>query len=73
MAEPGGERRLAAITAIDVAGFSRLMEADEKGTLSALKGHRAATDPIGQKYGGRIVGTAGDGVLLEFPSVVDAV
>jgi adenylate cyclase len=73
MAEPGGERRLAAIVAIDVAGYSRLMGADEKGTLAALKGHRAATDPIGQKHGGRIVGTAGDGVLLEFPSVVAAV
>jgi adenylate cyclase len=73
MAEPGGERRLAAIVAIDVAGYSRLMEADEKGTLAALKGHRAATDPVGQKYGGRIVGTAGDGILLEFPSVVAAV
>ncbi len=73
MAEQGGERRLAAIVAIDVAGYSRLMGADEKGTLAALKGHRAATDPISQKHGGRIVGTAGDGVLLEFPSVVAAV
>ena len=73
MSEPGAERRLAAIVAIDVAGYSRLMGADEKGTLAALKGHRAATDPISQKHGGRIVGTAGDGVLLEFPSVVAAV
>ncbi len=73
MAEPGRERRLAAIVAIDVAGYSRLMGVDEKGTLAALKGHRAAVDPIGRKHGGRIVGTAGDGVLLEFPSVVAAV
>ncbi|MDP6567168.1 MAG: tetratricopeptide repeat protein [Alphaproteobacteria bacterium] len=67
------ERRLAAIVAIDVAGYSRLMSADEEGTLARLKAHRAAIDPIGEKYGGRIVGTAGDGLLLEFPSVVDAV
>jgi len=57
------ERRLATVMAADVVGDSRPMEADEKGTLAALKGHRAATDPIGQKHGGRIVGTAGDGAL----------
>ena len=66
-------RRLAAIVAIDVAGYSRLMGADEAGTLTRLKEHRAATDPIGAEHGGRIVGTAGDGLLLEFPSVIEAV
>jgi adenylate cyclase len=69
----GPLRRLAAIVAIDVVGYSRLMGADEPGTLVRLKEHRAATDPIGEKHGGRIVGTAGDGLLLEFPSVVEAV
>lgn len=66
-------RRLAAIVAIDVAGYSRLMGADEQGTLERLKELRAATEPIGKSLGGRVVGTAGDGVLWEFPSVVDAV
>ncbi len=73
MAEGGVERRLAAIVAIDVAGYSRLMGADEDGTLSALKGHREATTPIGERHGGRMVGTAGDGVLWEFPSINEAV
>ncbi len=73
MAEAGVERRLAAIVAIDVAGYSRLMGADEEGTLATLKAHRAVIDPISQNNGGRIVGTAGDGLLLEFPSVVAAV
>jgi class 3 adenylate cyclase len=66
-------RRLAAIVAADVAGYSRLMGADEIGTARALREHRAVTDPIVAKHGGRIVKTTGDGVLLEFPSVVDAV
>jgi TolB-like protein/Tfp pilus assembly protein PilF len=69
----GPRRRLAAIVAIDVVGYSRLMGVDEPGTLARLKEHRADTDPIGEKHGGRIVGTAGDGLLLEFPSVVEAV
>jgi adenylate cyclase len=69
----GSQRRLAAIVAIDVAGYSRLMGADERGTLDRLKGHRAVVDPIVINHGGRIVGTAGDGLLLEFPSVVAAV
>lgn len=73
MPEGGVERRLAAIVAIDVAGYSRLMGADEDGTLSALKGHRNAAVPIGHKHGGRVVGTAGDGELWEFPSVTEAV
>ncbi len=55
-------------------GYSRLMEADEAGTLAALKRHRAELiDPKIAQYGGRIVGTSGDGLLCEFPSVVDAV
>src|SRR5262245_11309357 len=67
------ERRLAAIVAADVAGYSRLMELDEAGTAQALREHRAAVDPIVTRCGGRIVKTTGDGVLLEFPSVVAAV
>jgi TolB-like protein/Flp pilus assembly protein TadD len=67
------ERRLAAILAADVAGYSRLMGADEAGTARALREHRAAIDPIVASYGGRIVKTTGDGVLLEFPSIVAAV
>ena len=73
MADAGAERRLAAIVAIDVAGYSRLMGADEQGTLAALKGHREAATPIVEGHGGRLVGTAGDALLLEFPSVVEAV
>jgi adenylate cyclase len=73
MADESVERRLAAIVAIDVAGYSRLMGADEEGTLATLKAHRVVTDPIGTRHGGRIVGTAGDGLLVEFPSVVEAV
>ena len=66
-------RRLAAIVSADVAGFSRLMGIDESGTLAALKAHRAQfVDPAVVAHGGRIVNTAGDGLLLEFPSVVDA-
>jgi TolB-like protein/class 3 adenylate cyclase len=66
-------RRLSAILAADVAGYSRLMGLDEVGTARTLREHRAATDAIVAKHGGRIVKTTGDGVLLEFPSVVDAV
>ena len=67
------ERRLAAILAADVAGYSRLMGADEAGTARALREHRAAADPLIAMHGGRIVKTTGDGMLVEFPSVVDAV
>jgi TolB-like protein/class 3 adenylate cyclase len=67
------ERRLAAVLAADVAGYSRLMGADEVGTARTLREHRAVTDVLVAKHGGRIVKTTGDGVLLEFPSVVDAV
>src|SRR5216683_8272378 len=67
-------RRLAAILAADVAGYSRLMGADEEGTLARLNAHRRALfDPKIAEHGGRIVKTTGDGLLAEFPSVVDAV
>jgi adenylate cyclase len=66
-------RRLAAILAADVVGYSRLMGADEAGTARAVREHRAAATPIVRGFGGRLVKTMGDGVLLEFPSVVAAV
>src|SRR6516162_7915420 len=66
-------RRLAAIVAADVAGYSRLMGLDEVGTARTLREHRKVTDTLVTKHGGRLVKTTGDGVLLEFPSVVDAV
>ncbi len=67
------KRRLAAIVCADVVGYSRLMGADETGTLASLRAHRAALiDPKIAEHGGRIVKTMGDGLLLEFPSVVDA-
>jgi class 3 adenylate cyclase/pimeloyl-ACP methyl ester carboxylesterase len=68
------ERRLAAILAADVAGYSRLMGTDEEGTLAQLKAHRQAlVDPSIEEHRGRIVKTTGDGMLVEFASVVDAV
>jgi class 3 adenylate cyclase len=66
-------RRLAAIVAADVAGYSRLMGLDEVGTARTLREHLAVTDALVAKHGGRLVKTTGDGVLLEFPSIVDAV
>jgi TolB-like protein/class 3 adenylate cyclase/Tfp pilus assembly protein PilF len=66
-------RRLSAIVAADVAGYSRLMGLDEVGTARTLREHRAVTDALVARHGGRLVKTTGDGVLLEFPSVVDAV
>ena len=67
-------RRLAAILAADVAGYSRLMGADEEGTLEALKAiRRELSDPKVKEHRGRIVNTTGDGLLIEFSSVVDAV
>src|SRR5467141_1405541 len=67
------ERRLAAILAADVAGYSRLIEADEEGTLGRLKALRAEIiDPKIAEHKGRIVKTTGDGLLVEFASVVDA-
>ena len=73
MSEARLQRRLAAILAADVTGYSRLMEADEEGTLAALTGHFGALfDPLTARYGGHLVKTTGDGRLIEFPSVVDA-
>ena len=67
-------RRLAAILAADVVGYSRLMQADEAGTLAALKSRRAEIlQPLVAKYHGRLVRLMGDGVLVEFASAVDAV
>jgi TolB-like protein/class 3 adenylate cyclase len=68
------QRRLAAVVAADVVGYSRLMGHDEAGTLTALRTvRRELVDPRIDAFGGRIVKTTGDGLLLEFPSVVDAV
>jgi class 3 adenylate cyclase len=68
------QRRLAAILAADVVGYSQLMGADEMGTLTSLKSHRRElTDPTIAEHHGRIVKTTGDGMLVEFASVVDAV
>jgi adenylate cyclase len=68
------DRRLAAILAADVAGYSRLMSADEMGTFSALKAHRSdAIDPTIATHKGRIVKTTGDGILVEFSSAIQAV
>jgi class 3 adenylate cyclase/pimeloyl-ACP methyl ester carboxylesterase len=65
-------RRLAAILAADIAGYSRLMADDEEATVRALKAHQAAILPLVGRYGGRIIDTAGDGILAEFASVVNA-
>ena len=68
------ERRLAAILAADVAGYSRLMGLDEAGTLARLNAlRRELIDPQVAEHKGRIVKTTGDGILIEFPSVVEAV
>ena len=70
----GSRQRLVAILAADAAGYSRLMGADEEGTHERLKEHRRELiDPKVADHRGRIVKTTGDGMLLEFPSVVDAV
>ena len=67
------ERRLAAILAADVAGYARLMERDEAGTLTRLKAHRKElVDPLLAEHHGRVVKLMGDGALCEFASVVDA-
>src|ERR1700704_6025781 len=68
------QRRLAAVLAADVVGYSRLMGADEIGTLTSFKSHRRELiDPTIAEHHGRIVKTTGDGMLVEFASVVDAV
>src|SRR6516225_4640454 len=74
MASDPVKRKLAAILAADIAGYSRLMGADEAGTLARLKEYRRELiDPKNKDYRGRVVKTTGDGILIEFPSVVDAV
>ena len=73
MAKPQVERRLAAILAADVAGYSRLMGADEEGTHARLNEHLSALlYPEIEQHGGRIIRSAGDGMLVEFASVVNA-
>lgn len=68
------ERRLTTILSADVVGYSRLMGADEAGTLAALKAHRRELiEPKAAQYRGRTVKLMGDGALMEFASVVDAV
>src|SRR5256886_14382414 len=67
------ERKLSAILSADVKGYSRLMGEDEVGTLRMLTAYREVTDALIQQHRGRIVGTAGDGLLAEFASAVDAV
>ena len=74
MAEEAFQRRLAAILAADVVGYSRLMETDEAGTLGALKARRKGVlDPLVAKHHGRVFKVTGDGVLVEFGSAVNAV
>ena len=73
MAEDRIPRRLAAIMAVDVVGYSRLMGEDEAGTAAAVRAHREAAGPLVASFGGRLVKTMGDGLLLEFPSAVAAV
>jgi len=67
------ERRLAAIVCADIAGYSRMMGADEAGTHATFKAHRSAIYPIILNHGGRVVKNTGDGFLLEYPSVVGAI
>ena len=70
----GTQHRLAAIVAADIVGYSRLIAADEAGTLAAMRAHRSELwDPTTEAYGERLVGTAGDSRLVEFPSAVAAV
>ena len=74
MEVPAPERRLAAVFAADMVGYSRLMEVDEAGTLARLKTHRLElVDPSIAKNKGRIIKTAGDGMIAEFLSVAGAV
>ena len=73
MEAPPVERRLAAILSADVEGYSRLMHCDEEATISALSAHRGVVDALIGQHRGRIANTAGDSVLAEFASVLDAV
>jgi adenylate cyclase len=71
---PRADRKLAAILAADVAGYSRLAGADEAGTLARVKAHRVDfLEPLIAEYRGRLVNLTGDGTLVEFESAVDAV
>src|ERR1700741_86806 len=70
---PKFARKLAAILAADIAGYSALMGSDEERTVRDLKGHQAVILPRIASHGGRIIDTAGDGILAEFASVVNAV
>jgi len=70
--EPPIRRRLAAILAADIAGYSRLMHADEAATVRDLKAHQGVILPLIGRHGGRIIDTAGDGIMAEFPSVIGA-
>src|SRR5438552_19202666 len=73
MAEkPSIQRRLAAILAADIAGYSRLMHEDEPATVRDLKAHQSVILPLVGQHGGRIIDTAGDGIMAEFPSVIGA-
>src|SRR4029450_11189032 len=65
-------RRLAAILAADISGYSALMGADEAETVRSLKEHQAVVLPMVKEHGGRVIDTAGDGILAEFGSVVNA-
>ena len=69
---PSINRRLAAILAADIAGYSRLMGEDEDATVDALKSHQAVVLPLVNRYGGQVIDTAGDGILAEFASVINA-
>ena len=73
MAQERAQRRLAAILAAGVAGYSRLMEADKEGALAALKARRRCLAPLVAKHHGRGSKVTGDGVLVEFASAVDSV
>ena len=73
MVDERAPRRLAAILIADVVAYSRLVGEDEEGTLAALRGHRAALDELIVTHRGRIVGTAGESIVAEFASAVDAV
>jgi adenylate cyclase len=70
--EPLVQRRLAAILAADIAGYSRLMHEDEPSTVRDLKAHQGVILPLIGQHGGRIIDTAGDGIMAEFPSVIGA-
>ena len=70
--EPSIKRRLAAILAADIAGYSRLMHEDEPATVRDLKAHQSVILPLIGRHGGRIIDTAGDGIMAEFPSVIGA-